>query len=230
MVFWSAISLGLVSSLHCLGMCGPLVLAIPGQGTTKGQALMTALEYNLGRITTYVLLGLFFGLLGQGLLMSETQQFVAISLGVLLLLSSIWGFKLDQYLNRWPLMAKVNQKIRSAFQYLLVRQQRHFFFGLLNGVLPCGMVYLALAGAMTTEHIWQGAAFMFSFGLGTLPAMVAPFFVGHGIRNHLRPYLPYLQTTAVVVMGVFLIIRGLQVAFPEELNFLEMLKHPIMCH
>lgn len=230
MIFWSAISLGLLSSLHCLGMCGPLVLAIPGQGDTKVQATMTALEYNLGRITTYVLLGLFFGLLGQGLLMSQTQQFVAISLGVLLLLSSLWGFKLDQQLAHWPLVGRISNKIRSAFRHLLARQQRHFFFGLLNGILPCGMVYLALAGAMTTEHTWQGAAFMFSFGLGTLPAMVAPFFVGHSVRKYLRPYLPYLQTTAVLVMGVFLIVRGLQIAFPEELNFLEMLKHPVMCH
>jgi sulfite exporter TauE/SafE len=188
------------------------------------------LEYNLGRITTYMLMGLFFGLLGQGLLLGQAQQYVAISLGVVMLFGSLAGFNIEIWLAKWPILLRVNNWIKKRFQQLLSRQSRLFIFGLLNGILPCGMVYLALAGAVTMDHLGASVAFMFSFGLGTLPAMLTPFFFGQGIRTHLRPYLPYIQTTAMAAMGLLLIFRGLQIEFPAELSFWEMLKNPVMCH
>jgi sulfite exporter TauE/SafE len=216
--------------MHCLGMCGPLVLVLPGRQEGPLQVLASGLEYNLGRITTYMLMGLVFGLLGQGLLMGHTQQYVAIGLGVIMLLACLSGFNIDAWAGRWPLFIEVNNWIKKRFQQLLSRQSRLYFFGLLNGILPCGMVYLALAGAVTMEHTSAAVAFMFSFGLGTLPAMLTPFFFGQGIRKYLRPYLPYIQTAALAAMGLLLIFRGLQIEFPAELSFWEMLKNPVMCH
>lgn len=231
MFFLTAISLGLVSSLHCLGMCGPLVLVLPGQdrGATW-RAIGQGLEYNVGRVIMYGSLGLFFGLLGRGLLMAQVQQVVAITLGVLLIVAWLIGFSLESSIYRWPLIGRVTAFIKRKFGQLVVRQQRHFAFGLLNGLLPCGMVYIALAGAVTTQSAGHGALFMLSFGLGTLPAMLAPFLLGQGLRLRLRKHLRTIQATAMILMGVMLISRGLQIEFPNELSFWEMLKNPVMCH
>lgn len=230
MLFWSAISLGLVSSLHCLGMCGPLVMVFAGETGVPIRRALLALEYNLGRITTYILMGLCLGIIGQALWMGQLQQWTAILLGSILLLSGLLGIRLTFYLERWSVTSAITQRIRTRFQKLLARRQRHFFFGMLNGILPCGMVYLALAGALTMESSLQGAGFMFSFGLGTLPAMLAPFFLKGTFRHRLRGYLPHLQRAAILLTGAFLLARGLHVALPQEITLIEMLKHPVMCH
>jgi sulfite exporter TauE/SafE len=230
MIYWTAISLGLVSSLHCLGMCGPLVLVLPGQRDHTWQVLGSGLEYNLGRILTYGIMGLVFGLVGKGLLMAEVQQWVSIVLGGILIIGAILGFSLESGIYRWKPIAKVSGFVKQSFSQLLARQQRLFAFGLLNGLLPCGMVYLALAGAITMQTAVGGATFMLAFGLGTLPAMLAPFFVGQGIKQWLRRHLRTIQTVAMLAMGVVLITRGLQIEFPAELSFWEMLKNPVMCH
>jgi len=211
-------------------MCGPLVLVLPGQRDRMWQVLGSGLEYNLGRILTYAVMGLVFGLVGKGLLMAELQQWVAIIVGGMLVIGAILGFSLESSIYRWKPIAKMTGFIKKRFSQLVARQQRLFTFGLLNGFLPCGMVYLALAGAVTMQTALGGASFMLAFGVGTLPAMLAPFFVGQGIKQRLRRHLRTIQTTAMLIMGVVLISRGLQIEFPAELSFWEMLKHPVMCH
>jgi hypothetical protein len=205
-------------------------MVFAGEPGVPFRRALLALEYNLGRITTYVLMGLCLGLIGQALWMGQLQQWTAIVLGSILLLSGLVGIQLTSYLERWSVTSGITQRIRTRFQKLLARRQRHFFFGMLNGILPCGMVYLALAGALTMESSLLGAGFMLSFGLGTLPAMLAPFFLKGAFRQRLRGYLPHLQRAAILLTGAFLLARGLQVELPQEITLIEMLKHPVMCH
>lgn len=229
-MYFTALSIGFVSSLHCLGMCGPLALLLPGANRSTAQLLMGGLVYNAGRILTYTLLGLFLGWVGQALVMADLQQAVTLILGILLVIGVLLGFNLDQRLNRWPWLTRWSHFLQIQFQRLLVRRQHRFYFGLLNGLLPCGMVYLALAGALSMQDLWSGAAFMLFFGLGTLPAMLAPFLLGQGLRQRLRGRVRLLQLAAMLLMGVALIVRGLAIQLPANLNFWAMIQHPVMCH
>ncbi|MGZ4043606.1 MAG: sulfite exporter TauE/SafE family protein, partial [Bacteroidia bacterium] len=85
----AAISLGLLGSFHCIGMCGPIALALPVHQATVFRKVVAILLYNSGRIITYSLLGLLFGIIGQGFAVFGLQQVLSVSLGTLILLSII---------------------------------------------------------------------------------------------------------------------------------------------
>jgi len=207
-----AFFIGLFSSLHCLGMCGPLALAIPiGKGRAGLFILWDKLIYNLGRIATYCVLGLIAGIIGSGLWMAGFQQWVSIISGVLILLaaasrlikrqSSITGAGAFPFINR-------------SLSYALKHHWGHLFIGMLNGFLPCGFVYMALAGAINTGAAGASAVYMFWFGMGTLPlmllAMVGSGFFSMPLRSRLNKIAPY----AMLFLGAWFVLRGLHLNIP----------------
>jgi sulfite exporter TauE/SafE len=212
----AAISLGLLGSFHCIGMCGPIALALPVHHYSTFKKYLGILIYNLGRIFTYTFLGLVFGLLGQSFFLGGFQQILSISIGVLLLLSVIltntkWlNFKHFNFI--YSFINSVKLKLGNLFN----KKGLHFLFfiGLLNGLLPCGLVYLGIAGAIASGHYIKGAEFMFYFGIGTVPIMYAVAFLGQFItvkyRNTIRHAMPYV----VSIMALMLIIRGLNLGIP----------------
>jgi uncharacterized protein len=208
-------SLGAVSSLHCVGMCGPLSMALPIQYLFKWQRTVAILLYQIGRVITYSALGLVFGLAGRRVYLAGFQQWFSIAMGVLILflLVQYWLFRRNlqpNFLSRFYFMI---QKIMGKI--LRFRGITPFlFFGIANGFLPCGMVYIALAGALVTTEVSHSVMFMVMFGFGTLPAMFAVNyfrqFFSLSLRNTFRKIVPVF----VSLMAVILILRGLNLGIP----------------
>jgi uncharacterized protein len=209
---WTAFLLGLVGSLHCAGMCGPLALALPAAGNTTPAYVLGRVAYNAGRIITYCLLGIVFGLAGRTFLMAGLQRWTSIALGVALLLGLFASRKVA--LSR-PVTSLVNQ-LKSRMSVLLRR--RSFValavLGLLNGLLPCGLVYVACAGAAATGSVLAGARYMTAFGAGTVPMMLAISLSGKLVPTSLRLKLVKAIPVCVFLLATLLILRGMSLGIP----------------
>ncbi|HMI64179.1 MAG TPA: sulfite exporter TauE/SafE family protein, partial [Puia sp.] len=213
--FLAASGIGLLGSMHCVGMCGPLVLALPVQNMGAGQRALSVGSYHLGRIGFYSFAGLLFGLLGRRVYLAGWQQGLSIVLGVLLL---VWlAGKGIRIRNRLP--AGVNKFYWGLMGWMTRLWQspsrgKFLLMGMGNGLLPCGMVYLAMAGALTSSSLLQGMGFMAFFGLGTLPLLLILQTTGRlvsvSFRQQVRKVLPYI--TALV--AILLILRGLNLGIP----------------
>ncbi len=215
-LFLAAISLGFLGSFHCVGMCGPIALALPLNKSSKSARLAGGLIYNLGRIITYSLLGGLFGLLGKSFMIAGYKQSLSIALGILIL---IMVFLPESAMNRFRISSEIYSligKLKSKFTALFQKKNYSslFFIGLLNGLLPCGLVYLGIVGAIATGDVLNGALFMAFFGLGTAPAMLSLSLISNSIslnfRNKIRKAVPVF----VVTMALLLIVRGLNLGIP----------------
>jgi len=210
------LTIGLIGSAHCIGMCGPIAVALPLKDHNWISKIGGGILYNLGRTVTYGIMGLLFGLLGQGIHMAGFQQWSSILLGIALILSVWFPYFFKQKLNLTNLVSgyagRLINNLRSLFS------QRSYssllLIGLLNGLLPCGLVYVAIAGAINTSTILSGALFMILFGLGTIPMMLIVSLTGNaistGLRNKLRKVVPYF----IVLLGVLFILRGMSLGIP----------------
>ncbi|WP_160712149.1 sulfite exporter TauE/SafE family protein [Chitinophaga solisilvae] len=212
----SAFILGFAGSFHCVGMCGPIALTLPVHHLQGYKKMAGILLYNAGRITTYALMGMVFGWLGKQLWLGGLQQWLSVAVGSLVLL-----FVLLKYTgNRWTkgihLPDSITALIKHPLGTLLRRQQFSTLYaiGMLNGLLPCGLVYLGIAGAIASGDVWKGAMFMALFGAGTMPAMIAVTWFSHllsiRIRNRIRSLVPVVAG----IMGILLIMRGLNLGIP----------------
>ena len=208
----TAFLLGLVGSLHCAGMCGPLALALPAAGNTTPGYVLGRVAYNAGRIVTYCLLGIVFGLAGWTFLLAGLQRWVSIALGVSLLLCLFASRRLA--LSR-PVTSAVNQ-LKSRMSVLLRRRSFAALavLGLLNGLLPCGLVYVACAGAAATAGTLAGASYMIAFGLGTVPMMLSISLSGKLVPPSLRLKLVKTIPVCVFLLGSLLILRGMSLGIP----------------
>ncbi|MCX6921762.1 MAG: sulfite exporter TauE/SafE family protein [Verrucomicrobia bacterium] len=209
---WTAFLLGLVGSLHCAGMCGPLALALPPSGDTAPGYVAGRISYNLGRMVTYCLLGMLVGLAGWTFLLAGIQRWVSIALGVALLL----GLFASRKLVRWNPVAFVVGQLKSRMAGLLRRRSVASLavLGLLNGLLPCGLVYAACAAAATTGGILAGAQYMAIFGVGTVPMMLAISLSGKLVPVSLRLKLVKTIPVCLFLLGTLLILRGMSLNIP----------------
>ncbi len=216
MELWTAALVGLGGSLHCVGMCGPLALALAGGDKGGARFIAGRLLYNGGRIVTYVLLGGLFGLLGGVLQLAGWQQGLSIAAGGVIMLSAVLGL----LHRRLPLASVPARGVAAVKRGLgaLLRQQSLaglFLVGLLNGLLPCGFVYLALAGSLTMGRPVEGMAYMALFGAGTVPLMLSTALFG---RLLLRPSLRLFAGRALPVgtfaLGALFVLRGLGLGIP----------------
>jgi len=210
-----ALVIGFAGSFHCIGMCGPIALALPvgrrsGMGKVAGVLL-----YNAGRITTYSILGLIFGLIGRGLSLMGLQQVLSITLGAIIIIAVIFPTSLsgiERGISAVPILSGVKRSIQSLFRS--ASQSSFYLIGVLNGLLPCGFVYVALPMAMATGVSWQGALFMVLFGLGTVPAMLLVSFshslFSLSLRNRVKQAIPVFM----FMLGALLIVRGMNLGIP----------------
>jgi sulfite exporter TauE/SafE len=210
----SAFVLGLMGSFHCIGMCGPIALSLPLRGINIWQKTTGGLFYNIGRTITYGVMGAFFGLIGQGFHLLGFQQLISVAMGSFMILSVSlpWLFKNRLRGNLEFFTSPLRHAIQRLFK--MRSYQGLFLIGLLNGLLPCGLVYLAIAGAIGTGNFYYGIAFMILFGLGTLPMMLAISWAGNlfsiAIRNKINKVVPFL----IVIIGALFILRGLTLGIP----------------
>ncbi|HLO82516.1 MAG TPA: sulfite exporter TauE/SafE family protein [Chitinophagaceae bacterium] len=217
-----AFILGLVSSLHCVGMCGPIAMMIPNSGLgLKSQSsilnpISSTLLYNSGRITTYAIYGLVFGLIGRSFAWFGWQQKISITLGVIIILALVLPKIIRKQNFYSTFVNSIMVKLRAQLSKLLFKGNPASLYGigLLNGLLPCGMVYLALAGAVATGNALNGSMFMALFGLGTLPAMAAISYFGGMVKPALRTSARKLFPAMMVLMATLLILRGLNLGIP----------------
>lgn len=206
-----ALLLGLAGSLHCVGMCGPLLLALPLDAAGKRQVLRQMLVYHTGRILTYAALGVLFGLLGKGLAVAGLQKILSISAGVFMLGMALMAWRFERMVTALPGFGAFTQGVKSRMGALLRSNPNGstFSLGLLNGLLPCGMVYAALAGAIATAGIPEGALFMATFGLGTLPLLLTVSVLGRSFSMAVRQHIRLAQPILLGLVGLLLLQRGL---------------------
>ncbi|RTQ53302.1 sulfite exporter TauE/SafE family protein [Hymenobacter gummosus] len=215
-MLWAGFVFGLLGSFHCVGMCGAIALALPGAGQPRGRYVLGRVLYHLGRLSTYTALGAGAGLLGQSLQLAGWQQGLSIVSGLLILLLVALP---EAYTGRAAAavgLDKLLARLKNALAYFFQRPALGALYmsGVLNGLLPCGLVYLALAGALSVPGPGGAAAYMALFGLGTLPLMLALSLTGQLVplrwRTRLRRAVPVV---AVVMAGLF-ILRGLGLGLP----------------
>jgi uncharacterized protein len=232
MILWTAFTIGLVGSLHCVGMCGPIALSLPYQGSGRLHAAGNVLLYNLGRVVTYSLLGLVIGLFGRGFFLAGFQAHISIALGITLMLVALLSIDVESRILRLPLMHQLNQWVKQQLGRLLRGggSGKLFAIGLLNGLLPCGLVYIAIVGAITAGSMIQGALYMALFGLGTIPLMLATALAGQFIKLSWRARLRKLMPIFLAAIALLFIFRGLNFNVPIELRFWEDAQNVPLCH
>ena len=211
MWYITALLVGLAGSLHCAGMCGPIVIALPS-GVVGGIHLWnTRILYNLGRILTYGILGAMIGIIGQGLFLGGLQRWVSILSGIVLIISVLLPLRLTDRLNAAGFLNHINKRVRQQLATVLgnKRNRRYLLIGLLNGFLPCGLVYVALAGALNTGQAYLAALFMIIFGLGTFPLMLAVSLLGNFIGISVWRKFSRIIPVFVLLLGVLFILRGM---------------------
>jgi sulfite exporter TauE/SafE len=212
----SAIVLGLMGSFHCAGMCGPIAVALPLHGNTIPQKIFGVTLYNIGRTITYGVMGVLFGLLGQGLGMIGFQQMISVIMGAIMIISALFPalFKSQYRLDKgwFSFVGKLKKSIGEMFSIRSFSSL--FFIGLLNGLLPCGLVYMAIAGAIGTGNAAEGTLYMILFGLGTIPMLLSISLAGNVINLAIRKKINKLIPVLVVVVGLLFILRGLSLGIP----------------
>ena len=225
--------MGLLGSVHCIGMCGPLVMALPILHLNPFQKVVATFLYHLGKITTYGLLGVIVGLFGRQLPFYNVQQHLSIVIGALMLAYVLWVFYLHPKRKLGFLKIDWIQKPVLATLGKLLKQNRVSSFlliGFLNGLLPCGMIYLALGSAWANQSALQSGLFMVLFGIGTLPALLLVAFggqlMGFAFRQKIQKALPYMLFS----MGLLLILRGMNLGIPFLSPMLDNGASAAACH
>lgn len=215
-IFITGFVLGIMGAFHCLGMCGPLALALPFNNSTVTDKIYGVSIYNLGRITSYTLLGALFGVIGQSVSLFGWQQMLSIILGTAIIIFMLIPKKAVNKLLISKFGCSFFNNIRRWLSEMLTKKQRSSLFaiGMLNGLLPCGLVYLAIAGSVATGSVIKSALFMASFGAGTLPVMWGVVFMGNHIGKSLRRRIKYVYPVFMILMASVLIVRGLNLDIP----------------
>ena len=225
----SGFSIGIIGSFHCVGMCGPIALSLPVHQYSNSKKILAIFLYNIGRASTYALMGLIFGILGQSFQLFKIQQYTSIVAGVfilsILLFSSLSQFNIS-------FISSFSLKIKNKLGTLLKRDKTipsYFAIGLVNGFLPCGLVYVAIATAVAAGTMLKSSLLMFAFGLGTIPVMAFTMYLGKFIsisfKNKLNKLTPYI----IGVVAILLILRGLNLGIPY-ISPKQVGQHKTCCH
>jgi hypothetical protein len=215
-MLYTAFLFGLISSFHCIGMCGPIALMLPVDRTNQTKKVVQIITYHLGRLSAYAVIGLVFGLLGKGLFLAGIQQKLSIFIGVLMIVVILIPERVVARYNFSKPVFIFISKIKTSLgkQFKDKSYKSLFTIGLLNGFLPCGMVYVALFGAIAMQSESFGVLYMILFGLGTVPMMSSivylKSFLTIPIRNKIQKVIPFVA----IIIGILFIFRGLGLGIP----------------
>ncbi|OYX83373.1 MAG: hypothetical protein B7Y83_11650 [Flavobacteriales bacterium 32-34-25] len=197
-------------------MCGPIAMMLPVDRNNPVKKVTQIMSYHLGRISAYATIGFIFGLLGKGFFIAGIQQKMSVVIGILMIIAIVIPEKVFARYNfskpLFRLISKMKQLLGSQFKKK--SYQSLFTIGLLNGFLPCGMVYVALFGAIAMQSSSLGVLYMVLFGLGTIPLMSTVLymdsFLSVAVRNKIQKAIPVV----VALIGVLFILRGLGLGIP----------------
>ena len=211
--------IGFFGSLHCIGMCGPINLFMIG----KSQSTTSFWIYHFGRIVTYVFIGVLLGLIGYSASIFNGQQFITFALGIaLLMLYGIPGFRnrIERIYYQSPFFSFIKKRLADHVS----AKQRWLVAGILNGFLPCGLTYVAAAGAVVSGNLIDGMVFMMLFGIGTMPALILISLSGALSSTKLKKLIPNTISFVAIISGSLLILRGLLIASP---NFNQLVQNQV---
>ena len=214
-LIFAALGLGFASGFHCLGMCGPIALSL---GLSKKQQVnfhLQNLTYQFGRILTYSFLGAIVGIVGEGFQLAGFQKYISILAGILLITMALFSFGGD-FTSKIPAISNALLKVKINLGKLLRKTDysSRFLTGVLNGFLPCGMVYMALTASLAAGGIWQSSTFMVFFGLGTFPFMFAAVLFGNILNTTVRNKILKIVPVFMLILGALFILRGMELGIP----------------
>lgn len=215
-MLYSAFILGILGSFHCIGMCGPIAFMLPVSRENKLLKFFQIFLYHFGRLLSYSIIGLAFGLIGKSLNIFGIQQQLSIGIGLLMILVILLpSNKLQKFNFSQPLYRAVG-KVKSALGAAFKKRTPDTFFtiGFLNGFLPCGLVYMAVFGAIASGEIFSGSLYMLLFGLGTIPLMTTAVYFSGLLGGSLRSKVQRLIPAFVFIIGLLFIIRGMGLGIP----------------
>jgi sulfite exporter TauE/SafE len=215
-MLYTALIFGLISSFHCVGMCGPIAMMLPVDRTNEARKVLQILTFHVGKLTAYGSLGLVFGFLGKTLYIAGWKQQMSIILGVLMIMVAVIPERLFAQYNFSKPVYKIISKVKSHLgqQFKNKSYSSLFAIGLMNGFLPCGMVYVAIFGAIAMQSVSLGVLYMLLFGIGTIPMLTLVVYLSQllsfSFRNTLQKIIPFVA----VLIGMLFIIRGLGLDIP----------------
>ena len=233
-MFISAILFGLLGSFHCIGMCGPIAFMLPVDRTSQPKRVLQVTVYHIGRMISYGILGLLFGLLGKGFYFFGFQQYLSIIIGVVMILIIVLPSKAVNKFSLAKPFYKLLSGVKNRLGKELKKKRTDTFFtiGFLNGFLPCGLVYMAIFGSIAAGNAIDGSLYMMLFGLGTVPLMTAFIFLGNFATGLVRKRIQQFIPIAVVIVGTLFILRGLGLGIPyiSPVHIHEIVDGGQMCH
>lgn len=212
----TAFLFGLLGSFHCVGMCGPIAFMLPVDRYNKTKATWQTALYHIGRLLSYSLIGLVFGLVGSSFQIFGLQQALSIAMGLLMLLILVLPIRtFNKYNFSRPIFLWIG-KVKNALGKELKqkRSDTYFSIGFLNGFLPCGLVYMAVLGAIASGHAVSGAIYMLFFGLGTVPLMSFAVYLGNFLKGKARQRIQRIVPVFVAIVAILFILRGLGLGIP----------------
>lgn len=212
----TAFLFGLLGSFHCVGMCGPIAFLLPVDRNNPLKKTGQISLYHFGRILSYSILGLTFGLVGSSLNLFGMQQQLSIFIGILMLLVIFVPQKTFNKYNFSKPIFKGISKVKSALGKELKKKSPDTFLtiGFLNGFLPCGLVYMAIFGAIASGNALQGSLYMALFGLGTIPLMTSAIYLGNFLNVQVRQRIRKAIPVFVAIIASLFIVRGLGLGIP----------------
>ena len=224
MYLWTALLMGLIGSMHCAGMCGPIAISLPYRVgmQTKEETFFKILVYNLGRIITYAIFGLIFGIVGKGFFTMGIQKWVLIALAIVLIIVALFSIDVESNALKIPLIDKFNKKVKAALAKALQNAtvKSFLYIGILNGFLPCGLVYMAIVAALATGGVLNSVLYMILFGIGTMPMMMALGYGGHLLSTKFRRVLRKLYPVFMIIFAILFLMRAFKInMMPEDFEF-----------
>lgn len=220
-----AFNLGLVSTAHCVGMCGGILTTLmlgSSEHEKKSKVFKRSFAYNLGRISSYSIGGLFAGLLGSqflGLSQNINAHLILQSIAALVLIAlalNILGYSPINKITE-SIGTKLWKKIQPLGKYLypINSQWRALLFGMLWGWLPCGLVYSALILSLSTGTALEGMLTMMFFGAGTLPGMLTVGYFSDYL-NRLKTNIKFRWVTASLMIVIAISLPASTVYFSKH--------------
>ncbi|HEY0656519.1 MAG TPA: sulfite exporter TauE/SafE family protein [Chryseosolibacter sp.] len=210
----AALIMGFAGSLHCAGMCSPLALAVTNM---KSKAFANRILYNAGRISMYGLLGALFASIGYIFPINNFQTALSLGLGLVMIVLAVLGMTDVKVPFVAATMARVTAALKNVFSRFLTKKNpaAMIVLGSINGLLPCGLTFLALSFCVTLHSPLSGFAYMFTFGLGTLPVMLGLISILNVVTMKLKWDVKTVTTGLMALSGILLIARVFLVHAPE---------------
>jgi uncharacterized protein len=225
-----AFLMGFTGSLHCAGMCGPIVWIMPFQLFNGFKKAVAMILYHLGRVSVYAAFAFVLHSF-RNLFEPKIQQYISVGLGSLLLLAGVLSF---MPAGAVKLTLPWSEQVKAQLGKVIGKPSFGAITaaGILNGMLPCGLVYMALTASLSVPTTAQATLLMYAFGLGTIPMMISITLLKSRMAflrtNHLRKMVPVV----LFAFGCLFVLRGMNLGIPYLSPRVVVTQHEIRscCH